>query len=96
MEQSRSIRCRRDDRKKKEGPAGPGATLLCRVRVERKARAPHQAQGQQRAENSIECQTETGPPMWYAGVFNEQVMDEIKNAVAQKGGDYEPKVSFEA
>ena len=59
-------------------------------------RAHQQARGQQRAENCVEGQTEAGPPVRDAGVSNEEVMDEVKDAVGHEGGDYKPKTSFEA
>jgi hypothetical protein len=54
------------------------------------------AHGQQRAQGCIECQTETRPPRRYSWITNEQVMEEVKDSVPDKAGDYEPKTSFEA
>ena len=67
-----------------------------RVRVGENVRARHQAQSQERAENCVECKAEAGPPRGDAGVCNEEVVDEVKDAVAHQGSDYEPGISFEA
>src|SRR6266481_3005352 len=66
------------------------------VRVGENVRAPHQTQSQERAENCVKCKAESGPPRGDAGVCNEEVVDEIKDAVTHQGGDYEPGISFEA
>src|SRR5437016_155575 len=67
-----------------------------RVRVGENVRARHQAQSQERAENCVECKAEAGPPRGDAGVCNEEVVYEVKDAVAHQGSDYEPGISFEA
>jgi hypothetical protein len=54
-------------------------------------RTPHQQNSQEAANSDIECQTKTGPPMRYARIFDEPVMDEVKNPVAHKA--YFPHIS---
>jgi hypothetical protein len=56
----------------------------------------HEAHRQPRPDQDIKCQTETWPPVRYPGVFNEPVMDEVKDSVPNHGSDYEPKISLEA
>jgi len=50
--------------------------------------ASHQARGQYTAENQIEHQTETRPPVRYAGIFKEKMMNEIKDSVPNEGNGY--------
>lgn len=55
---------------------------------------PHQAHRQKRTENCIKGQTKTGPPLRHTGVVDQEVMDEVKHAVPDKGNDDEPEISF--
>jgi hypothetical protein len=38
-----------------------------------------QEHGQEHPEKSIECQTETQPPVGHAGIVDEEVMDDVKD-----------------
>jgi len=48
----------------------------------------HQAHRQEHTEKRIECQAKTRPPVRHTGVVDEEVMDEVENAVPNKGSDY--------
>jgi ribosomal protein S25 len=64
-------------------------TIVCLPSLEKHSfRVPYQAHSQERAEKRIECQAKTRPPVRHTGIVDEKVMDEIKNAVPNKGSDY--------
>src|SRR5579864_6001243 len=71
------------------------ASSVWRVRVGEEVRVRHQTESQERAENCVECKAEAGPPRGDAGVCNEEVVDEVKDAVAHQVGDYNPEIPLE-
>jgi hypothetical protein len=48
----------------------------------------YQTHGQERTENYIRCQAKTRPPLRNTGVVDEEVMDEVKDAVTNKSSDH--------
>lgn len=48
----------------------------------------YQTHGQERTENYIRCQAETRPPLRNTGVVDQEVMDEVKDAVTNKSSDH--------
>ena len=48
----------------------------------------YQAHRQEHTEKRIKCQAKTRPPVRHTGVVNEEGMDEVKNAVPNKGSNY--------
>src|ERR1700738_3826814 len=71
---------------------------VVRITLQRLARSgasgPYQQDGQEAAGNNVECQAKARPPMRYARVWEEAVMDQIKNSV-HKASNCEPKTDFE-
>src|SRR6266571_561999 len=59
-------------------------------------RVPDQAHRQEHTEKPIKRQAEARPPVRHAGVVDEQMMNEVKNPVPNKGSDYEPEISSKA
>jgi hypothetical protein len=53
---------------------------------------PDQAKKQQPAEKHIKCHAKSRPPSRYAGVLNDETMDEVKESVPNEGGSHEPEV----
>jgi hypothetical protein len=49
---------------------------------------PYQTHRQERTEKHIKCQAKPRPPVRHTGVVDEEAMDEVKNAVPNKGSDY--------
>ena len=45
----------------------------------------YQTHRQERTEKHIKCQAKPRPPVRHAGIVDEEVMDEVKNAVPNKG-----------
>ena len=48
----------------------------------------YQTHGQERTEHYIRCQAKTRPPLRSTGVVDEEVMDEVKDAVTNKSSDH--------
>jgi len=48
----------------------------------------YQTHGQERTENYIRCQAKTRPPLRNTGVVNEELMDEVEDAVTNKSSDH--------
>ncbi len=73
-------------------PVGKTGTPLASER----RRVPDQTHCQPRADNHVKCQAETGPPARHAGVIDESGVDEVKESVAHKGSDYQPRSLLKA
>jgi len=48
----------------------------------------YQTHGQERTENYIRCQAKARPPLRNTGVVDEEVMDEVEDAVTNKSSDH--------
>jgi hypothetical protein len=48
----------------------------------------YQTHRQEGTEEHIKCQAKPRPPVWHTGVVDEEAMDEVKNAMPNKGSDY--------
>ena len=57
---------------------------------------PHQAHSQPCTENYIRCKAKPGPPLRNTGFVDEEVTDEVKDAVTNKSSDHQPIVPLEA
>jgi len=56
---------------------------------------PYQEQRERHSERCIKGQAKAGPPVRYARVVDEEVMNEVKEAVSDGCSDHNPEICFE-
>jgi hypothetical protein len=72
-------------------PDAPPTLTLCsfyRSSKDTRSGCLTQTHGQEPTEKHIKCQAKPRPPARHTGIVDEEVMDEVKNAVPNKGSDY--------